>query len=84
MYDKLDLSSGYPVCMVCGKGFTILTNARRHVRTMHFGQGQGQFECPTCGKGFGKQRSYDDHMRRVHRVYKKEGAGEFMENISLQ
>lgn len=68
---KLDFSSGYPVCSICGKSFTILTNARRHVKTLHLGHGLGEFQCNQCWKKFDKQRSYDDHMRRVHNVFKK-------------
>jgi len=69
--DLIDFSTGCPVCRICGKTFTIATNARRHVRTLHMGQGYGDYECGPCAKKFDKLRSYDDHMRRVHSVFKK-------------
>jgi hypothetical protein len=56
-------------CMECGKYFTNSNNARRHVRTLHMEVG-GVFACHHCDKTFEKIRSFDDHMRLKHRVYK--------------
>ncbi len=67
---KLSLESdGMVRCIECGQCFTNSNNARRHVRTLHMTVG-GYFQCAICDKVFEKVRSYDDHMRLKHRVYK--------------
>ena len=67
---NLDMSQGQPVCSICGMAFTIITNARRHVRSVHFKEGHGSFDCSVCGKKFDRIRSLGDHMRKAHNVYK--------------
>ena len=69
--ENLDFSLGNPACRICGKTFTILTNARRHIRSLHYREGFGDFDCTVCGKKFDRIRSYDDHMRKAHNVFKK-------------
>ena len=56
-------------CRECGQCFTNSNNAHRHVRTLHMEVG-GFFQCALCDKVFEKVRSFDDHMRLKHRVYK--------------
>jgi uncharacterized C2H2 Zn-finger protein len=62
-------SEGGVRCSECGQCFTNNNNARRHVRTIHMEVG-ALFPCTHCDKVFEKVRSFDDHMRLKHRVYK--------------
>jgi uncharacterized C2H2 Zn-finger protein len=62
-------ADGLVRCLVCGQPFTNNYNARRHVRTLHMAAG-GVYRCALCDKLFEKVRSFDDHMRLKHGVYK--------------
>ena len=52
------------------KTFSNIQNARRHVRSLHLVQEENLW-CSICSAVFTKTRSYDDHMRLRHSIYKK-------------
>ena len=52
-------------CVLCGKQFSNMQNARRHVREMHGGE-KRSFDCHLCGMVFTRQRNFKEHMTRFH------------------
>ena len=52
-------------CVLCGKQFSNMQNARRHVREMHGGE-KRSFDCQLCGMVFTRQRNFKEHMTRFH------------------
>ena len=57
------------VCIECKKTFTNRQNARRHVRSLH--SEAGECFCSICNVSLTNIRTFDDHMRERHNVYKK-------------
>jgi len=56
-------------CVECEKTFTNIQNARRHVRSLH--GDSGGFSCSICDVSLINNRTYNDHMREKHNVYRK-------------
>jgi hypothetical protein len=57
------------VCIECKKTFTNRQNARRHVRSIH--SETGECFCSICNVSLTNIRTFNDHMRERHNVYKK-------------
>ena len=57
------------VCIECKKTFTNRQNARRHVRSLH--SETGECFCHICNVSLTNIRTFNDHMRERHNVYKK-------------
>ena len=57
------------VCIECKKTFTNRQNARRHVRSIH--SETGECFCSYCNVSLTNIRTFNDHMRERHNVYKK-------------
>ena len=56
-------------CLLCGKQFSNVPNARRHVKEIHGGQRRSQaqkFECQLCGLEFNRRKIFLEHMTRYH------------------
>ena len=64
-------------CLACEKTFTHSHSARRHVREVHTKSENNseQFYCDICQIGYTNRRSFDNHMRLKHNLYKQ---GRFM------
>jgi len=68
----IDVSDCWIRCVMCEKTFTNMQNARRHVRTIHVHNETGMnLLFDVCQQTFAKLRSFDDHMRIKHNIYKK-------------
>ena len=68
----IDVSGSMFRCVMCEKTFTNMQNARRHVRTIHVhSEASFGLSCDICNQSFVKLRSFEDHMRIKHNVYKK-------------
>ncbi|XP_023348653.1 zinc finger and BTB domain-containing protein 17 isoform X3 [Eurytemora carolleeae] len=47
-------------CTICGKLFTCMRNARRHMRSLH---ADSPIECPACGKMSKNERTFKTHSK---------------------
>jgi len=56
-------------CLVCGKDFLDKSNARRHIRTMHYEA--PMFECEICGKVLKNKNSYQNHISITHGIKRR-------------
>ena len=60
-------------CGICGKEFTSVGSARRHVQFSHMESGaQGTPPCFVCSKTFKHLSILKDHLRKRHKVYHAE------------
>ena len=56
-------------CQICGKQFTHIPNARRHMREKHGSQDQkSKLECQICGATFGRKGNLLRHVTNSHNV----------------
>ena len=56
-------------CQICGKQFTHIPNARRHMRERHGGLDQkSKLECQICGATFGRKGNLLRHITKSHNV----------------
>ena len=60
----VDTISGSVKCNFCGKSFTAIRNARRHIREIHMGQ--NAFTCHLCPRAFGRRERLKVHLRSDH------------------
>ena len=51
-------------CDICEKSFTMKSDLRRHVATVH--NKERPFQCPQCSKTFGQSGSLKTHVSVVH------------------
>ena len=63
------LPGGGGQCLVCGRAFSGLRNAKRHYHTVHL-QENSPCRCPVCNKTFLRKELMKDHLRRKHKMYK--------------
>ena len=63
------LPGGGGQCLVCGRAFSGLRNAKRHYNTVHL-QENSPCRCPVCKKTFLRKELMKDHLRRKHKMYK--------------
>lgn len=63
------LAGGGGQCLVCGRAFSGLRNAKRHYNTVHL-QENSPCRCPVCKKTFLRKELMKDHLRRKHKMYK--------------
>jgi len=59
----LPTSTGGAECLQCGLSFTLMFNARRHVKTVHMNSPQN---CHLCGKWLKNERTYKNHIKSNH------------------
>ena len=57
------------LCLLCNKTIPRLDNAKRHIRLKHM-QEEGSWTCNICNKAYKNNLALDDHLRKVHGVYK--------------
>jgi len=57
------------LCLLCNKTIPRLDNAKRHIRLKHT-QEEGSWACNICSKAYKNNLALDDHLRKVHGVYK--------------
>ena len=59
-----ETGNGSVKCTYCGKDFTAIRNARRHVREIHMGQ--TTISCHLCPRTFGRKERLKVHLRSDH------------------
>ena len=59
-----ETGNGSAKCTYCGKDFTAIRNARRHVREIHMGQ--TTISCHLCPRTFGRKERLKVHLRSDH------------------
>jgi len=57
-------------CLLCGRVFSIYTNARRHYQFVHAADESDASECHLCKKVYKSQPVLVQHLRNMHGVYK--------------
>ena len=60
------LPEGRVLCTKCGKSYSTMTNARRHVNDAHMPT--QQVRCQLCFRTFSKKRYRNDHYRSFHGI----------------
>lgn len=55
-----------PICYLCGRDFTNVSNLRRHLNTLHLERKQ-KFKCFKCEEVFTDKRTLNNHQRCSHR-----------------
>jgi hypothetical protein len=62
------------VCEECGRSFNVLSNLKRHIRTVH--SATKPFSCDICGKGFNQ----NSNLKRHYKVHGQDGGAGSKEN----
>ena len=63
----VDSTSGAVRCNFCGKSFTAIRNAKRHLKEIHMGK--NQFACHLCPRAFVRRERLKVHLRSDHSEY---------------
>jgi uncharacterized Zn-finger protein len=54
-------------CLVCGRSFTLFSNAKRHFRLVHLEE--QSYECHICQKFYKGELGLRQHLRHTHGIY---------------
>jgi hypothetical protein len=55
-------------CLFCTKTFTVVANARRHIKEKHQEHNGEVFQCHLCSASFRIQRYYHEHLYKKHEI----------------
>ena len=64
--DLESLPEGRVLCKKCGKSYSTMTNARRHILDVHVPTKKAT--CQLCYKSFSKKRYRNDHYKSFHGI----------------
>ena len=66
------LPNGAAQCLECGRQFSAINNAKRHVSLVHRkDNASNQYDCHICGSAFRTVMYLRNHLRTSHGIYQK-------------